>query len=116
MGAGFDVELTGRENVFLYGAMLGLDRRRVAGLFDAMVDFAGLIQPEVAVQMEADTTYEDTALWAVEKYRPDYLILPAAAFPRLEAGYVTRYCHPERKFLSSNHNFPTGILIYICDR
>lgn len=42
MGAGFDVELTGRENVFLYGAMLGLDRRRVAGLFDAMVDFAGL--------------------------------------------------------------------------
>ncbi len=42
MGAGFDVELTGRENVFLYGAMLGLDRRRVAGLFDVMVDFAGL--------------------------------------------------------------------------
>ena len=82
----------------------------------SMVDFAGLIQPEVATQMGTDTTYEDTAIWAVKQYRPDYLILHAEAFPRLEGGYVTRHCQPERKFLSSAHNFPTAILIYVCDR
>ncbi|MFH1632540.1 MAG: hypothetical protein ABIG63_00815, partial [Chloroflexota bacterium] len=82
----------------------------------SMVDFAGLIQPEVATQIGTDTTYEDTAVWAVKQYRPDYLIIHAETFPRLEDGYVTRHCQPERKFLSSTHNFPTGILVYICDR
>lgn len=40
VGAGFHPELTGRENVFLNGAILGLSRREVARLFDEIVDFA----------------------------------------------------------------------------
>ncbi len=40
VGAGFHAELTGRENVFLNGAILGLSRREVARLFDEIVDFA----------------------------------------------------------------------------
>lgn len=42
VGAGFHPDLTGRENVFLYGAILGLSRREIAGKYDAIVDFAGL--------------------------------------------------------------------------
>jgi ABC-2 type transport system ATP-binding protein len=42
LGAGFNGELTGRENVYLNAAILGLTRREVDKLFDAIVDFAEL--------------------------------------------------------------------------
>lgn len=42
LGAGFHPELTGRENVFLYGAIMGLSRRQMTERFDAIVDFAEL--------------------------------------------------------------------------
>ncbi len=42
VGTGFHPELTGRENVFLNGAILGMDRAHVRRHFEAIVDFAGL--------------------------------------------------------------------------
>ncbi len=42
LGAGFHPELSGRDNVFLNGSILGLPRREVASRFDAIVRFAGL--------------------------------------------------------------------------
>ena len=42
VGAGFHPELTGRENVFLNGIILGMSRREIADRFDRIVDFAGL--------------------------------------------------------------------------
>jgi ABC-2 type transport system ATP-binding protein len=40
--AGIHPDLTGRENVYLFGSLLGLTRREVASRFDAIVDFAEL--------------------------------------------------------------------------
>src|ERR1700683_2699121 len=40
VGTGFHPELTGRENVFLNGAILGMKRREIAGKFDEIVAFA----------------------------------------------------------------------------
>ncbi len=40
LGAAFHPELTGRENVFLNGTLLGRSRREIADRFDAIVDFA----------------------------------------------------------------------------
>ncbi len=42
VGAGFHPELTGRENVFLNGAILGLGRRQILERFDEIVEFSGL--------------------------------------------------------------------------
>ena len=42
VGTGFHPELTGRENVFLNGAILGMTRAEVGRKFDEIVDFAGL--------------------------------------------------------------------------
>ncbi len=42
LGAGFHPELTGRENVFLNGSLLGLSRRDIAARFDEIVAFAEL--------------------------------------------------------------------------
>ncbi len=40
LGSGFNPEFTGRENVFLNGAILGLSREQMAERFEAIVDFA----------------------------------------------------------------------------
>jgi ABC-2 type transport system ATP-binding protein/lipopolysaccharide transport system ATP-binding protein len=42
MGAGFHPELTGRENVYLNGALLGYTRDEIDEFFDAIVDFSEL--------------------------------------------------------------------------
>ncbi len=42
VGTGFHPELTGRENVYLNGAILGLRRREIAARFDEIVEFSGV--------------------------------------------------------------------------
>lgn len=42
VGTGFHPEMTGRENVYLNGAILGLDRRSVRTRFDEIVEFSGV--------------------------------------------------------------------------
>jgi homopolymeric O-antigen transport system ATP-binding protein len=42
VGTGFHPELTGRENVFLSGAILGMKRREIAAALDAIFDFADI--------------------------------------------------------------------------
>lgn len=42
LGAGFHPDLTGRENVYLYGATMGLTRAAMMRRMDAIIEFAGL--------------------------------------------------------------------------
>ena len=42
LGAGFHAELTGRENIFLHGAILGVSREKIARRLDDIVAFAGI--------------------------------------------------------------------------
>lgn len=42
LGAGFNNELTGRENIFLYGSILGMTRTIMRAQMDSIIDFSGL--------------------------------------------------------------------------
>jgi ABC-2 type transport system ATP-binding protein len=42
LGSGFHPDLTGRENIFLNGGILGISRRELKRVFDEIVDFAGV--------------------------------------------------------------------------
>jgi len=44
LGAGFHPELTGRENIFINGAMLGFSRRQMQRKFESIVEFSDLAQ------------------------------------------------------------------------
>lgn len=44
LGAGFNSELTGRENIWLNGVILGMKRREIAEKFDQIVKFSGISQ------------------------------------------------------------------------
>lgn len=42
LGAGLHHELTGRENIFIYGSIMGMKRNEIKERFDNIVDFAGI--------------------------------------------------------------------------
>jgi ABC-2 type transport system ATP-binding protein len=44
LGVGFNYELTGRDNVYLNGALLGFNRKQMDAMYDEIVDFAELEQ------------------------------------------------------------------------
>ena len=44
LGAGFDMELTGRENVFLNGALLGRSRQEMNEVYDDIVKFSEMAE------------------------------------------------------------------------
>ena len=81
-----------------------------------MVDFAGLLQPQIARHLTADTDYEDAAVWAVESYRPDYLVLHDGLFPDLEGGYVKQSCVRVKRFPGSQYGYEYDLNVYHCSK
>lgn len=80
-----------------------------------MIDFAGLIQPEVAAMMNTETTYEDTAMWAIARYQPDILVLFEHAFPKVKDRYINANCSVVKVLEKSKYNFSDSLFIYRCD-
>jgi hypothetical protein len=80
-----------------------------------MIDFAGLIQPEVSDQLTNNTTFEDAALWAFEKYHPDYLVLGEGDFPRFEKDYVYQQCKAIQHFPGQVYGYSTNLNVYACE-
>ncbi|MFQ5615853.1 MAG: hypothetical protein ACE5GO_05270 [Anaerolineales bacterium] len=101
----------------LPGASIGMLEVGIIGYYARprpMVDFAGLIQPEVALQFTPQATYQDAALWAVDEYQPDYLVLHNGLFPRLENGYVREHCQPIQRFTSAEYGYSRDLVVYDC--
>ena len=42
LGVGFQGTLSVRDNIFLYGALLGMDKKEIAGKYDWIIEFSGL--------------------------------------------------------------------------
>ena len=79
-----------------------------------MVDFAGLIQPEVARQLNEDTTYDNAALFAALTYQPDFLVLQEGIFPKLDQGFVSPNCQVVTTFAGNPYGYPANLNVYRC--
>lgn len=77
-----------------------------------MIDFAGLIQPDVARQLTRDTTYEDSAIYAISTYKPDYIALNSGIFPKLRAGFISQNCQFVRPFQTDR----SAVDLFLCNR
>jgi len=77
VGAGFHPELSGRENVFLNGVILGLSRHEVKARYDAIVDFAGLdgVFMDTAVKHYSSGMYARLAFSVAVHVEPDVLLV-----------------------------------------
>jgi lipopolysaccharide transport system ATP-binding protein len=76
VGTGFHPELTGRENIFLNGAILGMTRREIAAKFDAMVAFAEVDRfIDTAVKYYSSGMYVRLAFAVAAHLEPEILIV-----------------------------------------
>jgi lipopolysaccharide transport system ATP-binding protein len=76
VGSGFHPELTGRENVFLSGSILGMRRREIAAKFDQIVAFAG-VEPfiDTPVKWYSSGMYVRLGFAVAAHISPDVLLV-----------------------------------------
>jgi lipopolysaccharide transport system ATP-binding protein len=76
VGTGFHPELTGRENIFLNGAILGMHRAEIKSKFDEIVDFSGVEKfLDTPVKRYSSGMYVRLAFAVAAHMEPDILII-----------------------------------------
>ncbi len=76
LGAGFHSELTGRENIFLNGAILGIPRKTIERRFEAIVDFAGIREYlDMPVKFYSSGMYVRLGFAIAVEMDPDILLI-----------------------------------------
>ena len=76
VGTGFHPELTGRENIFLNGAILGMSKSEITKQFDAIVDFSGTEQfLDTPVKRYSSGMYVRLAFAVAAHLNPEILIV-----------------------------------------
>lgn len=78
-----------------------------------VVDFAGLTQPEVAHQMHPEASYQDLALWAIDRYRPAYVVIDPGTLPAVAEALVRFGCVSVREFVDDRYR--GRLVIYRCN-
>src|SRR5215467_12144934 len=76
VSSGFHPELTGRENVYLYGAMLGMRRSEITRKMDSIVDFSGMERYiDVPVKRYSSGMYVRLGFAVAAHLEPDIVLL-----------------------------------------
>jgi lipopolysaccharide transport system ATP-binding protein len=76
LGAGFDSELSGRDNIFLNGALMGFSRRQMEGKFDRIVAFSELRDfIDMPIKNYSSGMYARLGFAIAQDVEPDILIV-----------------------------------------
>jgi lipopolysaccharide transport system ATP-binding protein len=111
VGTGFHPELTGRENVYLNGAILGMKRAEIERKFDAIVDFSGVEQfIDTPVKRYSSGMHVRLAFAVAAHLDPEILIIDEAlavgdaAFQKKCLGKMEDVAKGGRTVLLVTHN------------
>lgn len=76
VGTGFHPEMTGRENIFLNGAIMGMTKKEIRSKFDEIVDFAGVERyVDTPVKRYSSGMYVRLAFAVAAHLEPEILIV-----------------------------------------
>ena len=122
VGTGFHPELTGRENIFLNGAILGMKKREIAKKFDRIVEFAGIEKfLDTPVKRYSSGMYVRLAFSVAAHMEPDILMVDEvlsvgdAEFQKKCLGKMDEITRTEgRTILFVSHNM--GAIQQLCTR
>jgi lipopolysaccharide transport system ATP-binding protein len=121
VGTGFHPELTGRENIFLNGAILGMRRREIAARFDEIVDFSGCATYiDTPVKRYSSGMYVRLAFAVAAHLNPEILIVDEvlavgdAEFQRKCLGKMRTVSKEGRTVLFVSHNL--SLISSLCSR
>ncbi|MDK3159969.1 polysaccharide ABC transporter ATP-binding protein [Kamptonema cortianum] len=122
VGTGFHPELTGRENIFLNGAILGMTRGEIRKKFDEIVDFAGVEKfLDTPVKRYSSGMYVRLAFAVAAHLEPEILVVDEvlavgdAQFQKKCLGKMQDVSTKEgRTVLFVSHNM--GAVLSLCTR
>jgi lipopolysaccharide transport system ATP-binding protein len=121
VGTGFHPELTGRENVYLNGSILGMRRSEIARQFDAIVSFAEVEEfIDTPVKFYSSGMYTRLAFAVAAHLETDILIVDEvlavgdAAFQKKCLGKMNEVARGGRTVLFVSHNMQT--ISALCNR
>jgi len=121
VGTGFHHELTGRENVFLNGAILGMRKAEIARKFDEIVDFAGIATfIDTPVKRYSTGMFVRLAFAVAAHLEPEILIVDEvlavgdADFQRKCLGKMGDVANQGRTILFVSHNM--AAITQLCGR
>jgi lipopolysaccharide transport system ATP-binding protein len=121
VGTGFHGELTGRENIYLNGAILGMKHAEIERNFDAIVDFAELDRfLNTPVKRYSSGMYMRLAFAVAAHLQPEILIVDEvlavgdAAFQRKCLGKMSEVSRNGRTVIFVSHNM--GAVQNLCSR
>lgn len=111
VGTGFHPELTGRENIFLNGAILGMRQAEIARKFDEIVDFAEIEKfIDTPVKFYSSGMYTRLAFAVAANLEPEILIVDEvlavgdAEFQKKCLGKMSEVASQGRTVLFVSHN------------
>jgi lipopolysaccharide transport system ATP-binding protein len=114
VGTGFHPELTGRENIFLNGAILGMKRTEIARRFDEMVAFAEVERfIDTPVKRYSSGMYLRLAFAVAAHLEPEILLVDEvlavgdAAFQKKCLGRMNDVAREGRTVVFVSHNLPS---------
>jgi len=110
-GTGFHQELTGRENIFLNGAILGMSRAEIIRKFDEIVEFSGVEEfIDTPVKRYSSGMYVRLGFAVAAHLEPEILIVDEvlavgdAAFQKKCLGKIGNFAQSGRTVLFVSHN------------
>lgn len=121
VGTGFHPELTGRENVYLNGAILGMKKREIDRKFDQIVEFAEIDQfIDTPVKHYSSGMYVRLAFSVAAHLETEILLVDEVlavgdiAFQKKCLGKMDDVAHQGRTVLFVSHNM--GVIQKLCTR